>query len=318
MYHAFENMNNEQFERLVIALCQFLLGTSTTGFSTGSDGGKDGFFEGTAKEIPSSQNPWVGKVVIQVKHTQKINASCSDKEFFSDSNDHSVLGNELEKIKKLRGAGELDHYMLVTNRKLSALTHQKIRAYLSTYCGLPTESILLVGKENLEMWLRRFPDALEIADNSPLDFPLSVDPNELSEIIEALSEQISSLKEYVSEPVSRLSFEQKNLINGMTPEYAKEIRKRYLSYSLQIQAFLADPLNAEYVEKYSDVTQEFQLKIIAKRRNYQTFDEVMEYLVDLLFNRDPILRKYKVLTRALLFHMYWFCDIGQKNADISE
>lgn len=30
MYHAFENMNNEQFERLVIALCQFLLGTSTT------------------------------------------------------------------------------------------------------------------------------------------------------------------------------------------------------------------------------------------------------------------------------------------------
>lgn len=53
MYHAFENMNNEQFERLVIALCQFLLGTSTTGFSTGSDGGKDGFFEGTAKEIPS-------------------------------------------------------------------------------------------------------------------------------------------------------------------------------------------------------------------------------------------------------------------------
>ena len=25
MYHAFENMNDEQFERLVIALCQFLL-----------------------------------------------------------------------------------------------------------------------------------------------------------------------------------------------------------------------------------------------------------------------------------------------------
>ncbi len=39
----------------------------------------------------------------------------------------------------------------------------------------------------------------------------------------------------------------------------------------------------------------------------------MEYLIDLLFARDPILRKreHKRLTRAVLFYMYWNCDIGE-------
>jgi hypothetical protein len=39
----------------------------------------------------------------------------------------------------------------------------------------------------------------------------------------------------------------------------------------------------------------------------------MEYLVDLLFSRDPILRQHghKRLTRAVLFYMYWNCDIGE-------
>ena len=42
-------------------------------------------------------------------------------------------------------------------------------------------------------------------------------------------------------------------------------------------------------------------------------DEVMEYLVDLLFNRDPVLRQHahKRLTRTVLFYMYWNCDIGE-------
>ncbi len=37
----------------------------------------------------------------------------------------------------------------------------------------------------------------------------------------------------------------------------------------------------------------------------------MEYLIDLLFNRDPILRQHKRLTRVMLFYMYWNCDIGE-------
>jgi len=62
---------------------------------------------------------------------------------------------------------------------------------------------------------------------------------------------------------------------------------------------------------YESVAEEFHLKIISKRKEYQSFDEVMEYLLDLLFKRDPLLSANKRLTRVMLFYMYWNCDIGE-------
>ena len=98
----------------------------------------------------------------------------------------------------------------------------------------------------------------------------------------------------------------------MTADYAKEQRKRYLKETAQIHAFLAAPENVELLKLYESVVDEFQLKIIARRKDYQEFDRVMEYIVDLLFKRDPVLRQrqHQRLTRAMLFYMYWNCDIG--------
>ena len=118
-------------------------------------------------------------------------------------------------------------------------------------------------------------------------------------------------------PTTRVSYEQKNAINNMSAEYANEQRKKYLKETAQIYKFLSAPENIELQRLYESVVDEFQFKIIAKRKNYQKFDEVMEYLVDLLFNRDVLLRqkKHKRLTRAMLFYMYWNCDIGE-NSDV--
>ena len=76
-------------------------------------------------------------------------------------------------------------------------------------------------------------------------------------------------------------------------------------------------LQKALTQLYESVVDEFQLKIIAKRRDYQTFDHVMEHLADLLFNRDPVLRQraHKRLTRVVLFYMYWNCDIGEAGGD---
>jgi len=100
----------------------------------------------------------------------------------------------------------------------------------------------------------------------------------------------------------------------MTEDYSKELRKLYLSHTNAIQAFLADPLNEDLQKKYDTAAQEFNFKIIAKRQDHQFFDAVMEHLVDVLF-RDQILAKNKSLTRALLFYMYWNCDIGKTTED---
>jgi hypothetical protein len=45
-------------------------------------------------------------------------------------------------------------------------------------------------------------------------------------------------------------------------------------------------------------------------QGYQSFAEVINYLIELLFGRDPILRANKRLTRAIVFYMYWNCDVG--------
>lgn len=89
----------------------------------------------------------------------------------------------------------------------------------------------------------------------------------------------------------------------MTPEYAKAQRRLYLKETAPIRKFLADPINAELQKQYEGVVDEFNLKIIAKQRNYQTFDDVMEYLAEILFGRDVILRQNKRLTRTILFYM---------------
>jgi hypothetical protein len=56
--------------------------------------------------------------------------------------------------------------------------------------------------------------------------------------------------------------------------------------------------------------EDFQLKIIAKRKDHQSFDEVFNHLVELLIARDDVCARNRSMVRAMLFYMYWHCDIG--------
>ena len=312
MKYDYPNLSASQFEELVVVLCQHLFGAATQGFAQGKDGGRDAKFVGTAAQFPSANNPWSGKVIIQAKHTSSYNKSFFDKDFFSESNMNCILLKEIPKIKALRANGELDYYFLVSNRKLTGNTEAIIRNYIFAQTGIPYENIFLVGVEQLELWLKRYPDIVRLAKMDPIDSPLNVVPDELAEIIEALVLYKDDLKGAL--PVARTSLAEKDRLNQMTEDYSKELRRRYLSHTNSIQDFLADPHNEDMQKKYDTAAQEFNFKIIAKRQDFQFFDAVMEHLVDVLF-RDPILTKNKSLTRALLFYMYWNCDIGKTTED---
>jgi hypothetical protein len=316
MKYAYEDLSDGQFESLIIFLCQRLLGISVQGFAAGTDGGRDAKFIGTAELHPSKAAPWVGITIIQAKHTNGYNRHFSESDFYSTNSQNTVLGKEIPRIKKLRASEQLDHYMLFANRRLAGNAETGIRAYIARESGIPIESVYLCGLEQLETWLRTFPDVPKLANLDPLDSPLIVSPDDLAEIVQALARQRDAVSALLDDPPTpRVSYEQKNVLNNMSIDYAKEQRRKYLKETAQIRAFLAAPENLELQRMYESVVDEFQLKIIAKRGDYQTFDEVMEYLVDLLFGRDPILRQHahKRLTRAVLFYMYWNCDIGKVN-----
>ena len=314
MKFDYEDLSDAQFETLVVFLCQRLLGISVQGFAKEPDGGRDAKFVGTAELHPSRAAPWVGTTIIQAKHTSGYNRSFSESDFFSTTAQNTVLGKEIPRVKKLRENKQIDHYVLFANRRLAGNAESEIRAYLAKQCGIPASSIYLCGLEQLEVWLKTFPDVAGKADLDPIDSPLTVSPDDLAEVVQALARQRNEVSAVLDDPpTTRVKYAQKNALNDMTAEYAKAQLKRYLKETAQIQAFLAAPENLELLRMYESVVDEFQLKIIAKRKDYQTFDAVMEYLVDLLFNRDPVLRQHahKRLTRAVLFYMYWNCDIGE-------
>ena len=319
MKYAYENLSDGQFERLVVILAQELFGVGTQGFATGVDGGRDAKFVGTAQVFPSTSQPWVGTTIIQAKHTNGFNRSFSDTEFFQDpSGPSTVIGEEIPRIKKLRDSGELDHYLLVANRKLPANASVKIRTYIATECGIPLDSVYLCGLEQLELWLKRYKTAAEQADLDPDDCPLIVSPDDLSEVVQAFAGQLANLAQMVdSPPTPRIDYVRKNQLNNMSEDYATEQRKRYLKDTVHVQRFLSAPENMDLLKLYESVVEEFQLKIIAKRHQHNKFDEVMEYLLDLLFSRDAVLnqRTHKRLTRVILYYMYWNCDIGKVDDD---
>ena len=311
MKFAYEDLSDSQFEVLIVLLCQRLLGISVQGFAKGPDGGRDAKFVGKADLHPSKTEPWVGITIIQAKHTSGYNRSFSESDFFNIKSKNTVLGKEIPRIKKLRGSKELDNYMFFANRRLTGNTETEIRNYIASECDIPFSSIYLCGLEQLELWLKRFPKVVEEAELDAVDSPLIVSPDELSEVVQALAQYKDKVGMLDDVPVPRVTYEQKNNLNNMSPDYAKEQLKKYLKDTHQIKSFLSAPENIDLLRMYESVVEEFQFKIIAKRKDYQTFDNVMEYLVNLLFNRDPILKKNKRLTRAMLFYMYWNCDIGK-------
>lgn len=312
MKYAYEDLSDTQFETLIIFICQYLLGISVQAFAQGPDGGRDAKFVGTADLHPSKSAPWIGVTIIQAKHTNGFNRSFSESDFFSKSSSCNIVSEEIPRIAKLRASGELDNYMLFANRRLTGNAESDIRAHISKKCEIPSESIYLCGLEQLEILLKRFPDVPSRADLDPVDSPLIVSPDDLADVVEALARQRENLSGLLDDPPTpRVTYEQKNAVNNMSADYARSQRRKYLKETETIRAFLAAPENLELLRMYESVVDEFQLKIIAKRKDYQTFDEVMEYVVDLLFGRDPTLRQHKRLTRAILFYMYWNCDIGE-------
>lgn len=321
MKFAYEDLSDDQFEKLIVFLCQRLLGIAVQGFAKGPDGGRDAKFVGTAELHPSKAAPWTGTTIIQAKHTNGYNRNFSESDFFSPKSSNTVLGKEITRIKKLWDARQLDHYMLFANRRLAGNAETEIREHIASKCGIPNSSIYLCGLEQLETWLKRFPEVVKEVDLDPVDSPLIISPDDLAEVVQALALQKESLSALIDDPpTKRVPYEDKNILNKMSVEYAKAQRRKYLKETAQIRAFFAAPENLELMRMYESVADEFQLKIISKRKDYQTFDEVLEYLVDLLFERDPILRQHahKRLTRVVLFYMYWNCDIGENVDDTAD
>lgn len=174
------------------------------------------------------------------------------------------------------------------------------------------------GVERLNDLLTEYPDILRLAGVSLVDGPLLPNSQDLAEVILAIAEELQPVTSTMP-PTKRVHYGEKNRLNVMSDSFADELSRRYLSYTEPIQAFLGALENEDIRRRYEAAVEDFQLKIIAKRGDHQTFDEVFNHLVDVLAKRDPVLSGHSRtrLVRMMLFYMYWHCDIGKQPDAVS-
>jgi len=107
----------------------------------------------------------------------------------------------------------------------------------------------------------------------------------------------------------------KNEINGLTAIYFKEYVLVDSSPRFpEIRRFLENPRNWELAEQYHAVANELKGQIIINRGKFITFDEALEHLYQLMYERNPELRSAprRTLTKVFIHYMYVNCDIGEK------
>jgi hypothetical protein len=301
-------LSDGEFEGLIVQIAKHLLGLGVSPFAPGKDAGRDGKFHGTAERFPSTSSPLVGHIVLQAKHVNAPDRSCSERDF------HRQLKAEHPKIKRLVKDGICDHYMVFANRKYTAATDKKLTVDLKN-CGLKSAHIL--GVEFIHSLMESHTDLQKFLPNARDAAPFVFDTDEFVEVIQAFREYTMDEDETAYSSAfdfESLKLKDKNRINGLTEDYFKQvIVARSMPYFDKIKDFLSNPRNREFSNIYADSAAEMKEGILLHRTRFPNFDHVFNFLYGQIQKQRPALRQKRRLVSILLHYMYCHCDIGSKD-----
>lgn len=310
MDYRLENLSDDDFEELVNTLCQKKLGTGVVNFSKGRDGGRDGRFQGIANEYPSKVKPWKGRFIIQAKHTEDYNASCSDKPFHG--NDSSIVNKEVIKLNKLLKSGEvIDNYLIFTNRKETESRENAVK-YIKEKTGIANVDI--IGKATIHRWLSQNRDIVKLFELDKFTMPIEFYDKDIREVIVIFHNTLPKISKLDYPTLDRPNIEIKNEINNLDKQYFEYVLKNDLNrYRNQILNFLENPINSEYAQYYEETAMELKRVIETNREHFDDFKKVFDFLTKYLTDKEPIkLKKYRNTIPAFFHFMYYQCDIGRE------
>lgn len=302
------DLDDKEFENLTTLLCRKILGEGVIPFAQGTDGGRDAKFNGKANLFPSESKPWEGKIVIQAKHTNKINASCSDSDF------QRRLKNEvLPAIERLKAIDKIEYYLLFTNSKLTGKQDEKIEDLIDAKTEIPN---MIIADEKIQQWLQSYPDIVKEAKLQDLLRPLQFDESDLKSVIEAFHKYLPSSDTLDKNVVdfSYVEMEKKNELNKLSKDYFDNAMQRHYSHFESIRSFLKDPINKPLKEQFDDLVDELNAKITIYQNEYFAFERLLDELYDYVIsnNKEFFGSGRKRLVRVFINYMYCNCFIGKK------
>jgi hypothetical protein len=312
------NLSDDDFEELANCLTARLTGTEVISFSKGRDGGKDGRRIGFSKN-PSKWRASGSKFIIQAKHTTKADSACSDGVFHG--NKESIINIEIKKVNSYIGKGELEYYILYTNRKYSGGMDTIIRKYMSVKTGLDINSIEIIGIETLNSMLNLVSnkDLVSQFNLNKNHIPFEFSEEDIKDVILSFKAQIPSISEEIKEKADDIksNYEnigkpEKNKKNNLSETYFQEmILATSLKDFYKIDYFLELEKNSNLKDIYFDVVAELKEVILLKRDDFGGFEEIFKYIYDQI-KYDPEYKSKKKFIRVLLHYMYYSCSIGIK------
>jgi hypothetical protein len=303
-YRLYE-LNDDEFERLVVQICVRWFGTGVTPFAPGPDGK----FHGTADCFPSTKEPLSGHCVFQAKHVAAPNKSCSDRDF------ERLLKKEHSKIAALVKAGICDHYIVFTNRKLPAGADKKL---IKTLIALGLKSAFIAGTERLHLALDDYTDVRASLPNRNDRAPFRFNPDDFVEVVGAFhdygeSHEASGFDSAHDFDTIKLR-DEKNQVNGLSADYYQEIIiNGSMPHFQRIEDFLKNPRNKSFASLYHDAADELKRKILVSRSTFSTFDDVFAFVCEEIQTKRTALQGKRRLVSILLHYMYCNCDIGSKD-----
>lgn len=304
-------LSEAEFEDLIVAICRELLGVGVTGFGSGPDSGRDGFFEGRANRFPSDSTPATGKFVIQAKHAQSPIASCSDSAFKK-----TLLDKELPKVKRLFDDGKLTQYLLFTNRKKTAGADEHFEGRVREESGVSNAWLLDIDYIYRE--LRAHPHIVRNAGLDRFHIPMNFTPEDYRDIIDglfahrdAVETGFDSEHDFKDYP----GFEGKNVVNGVSSDYGSHIKEDSMPHFDAIARFLKNPRNDELTEKYHVVANELKGQLIVHMEQFKSFEHALDAIPGLIQERAPELQvpAKRRLLKIMIHYMYVNCEIGKKS-----
>lgn len=311
--YRLHELNEDEFEKLVVRICVRWLGEGVSPFAPGRDGGRDGKFFGTANSFPSTAAPLCGHCVLQAKHISAPNKSCSDSDFAT------LLGKEHAKIKRLNGEAICDHYLVFTNRKYSGGADEK---YMKDLLALGVTSAHIIGVERLHLALDDFADIRETLPNRLDSSPFRFEPDDLVEVIGALNAYTKDDGESAFQSAfdfEKLKMPLKNKLNGVSDAYYQQvIVAQSMPHFDRVAQFLQNPRNQEFAALYHDAADELKQKIIARRDQFGAFDDIFLFMYEQIQQKREALKGKRRLITILLHYMYFNCDIGIKQLEERE
>jgi len=314
MDYRLELLDDAKFEDLAISVCRKLLGMGIISFAPGKDGGRDGKFTGTAMNYPSANEPWKGKFIIQAKHTINPIASCSDRDFKK-----IILEEEVPKINKLKQEGEIDCYLVFTNRKYSGVSGENLLKSIKEQTGL--ENVVIIGKETLNnTYINPNKDIVREFELNKHHIPFDFSDEEIKDIILTFRSQLAKIKSELASKVAQVKYdfdhlekEEKNRKNKLGKEYYENvILARSLMEFDKIQHFLDAAENNELKEYYFDIATELNQIITLQRDNFGDFEEIFVYIYQHICDGNIDLKGSKRHVLTFLHYVYMECLIGIK------